>query len=43
MRKLINLIKDIYQNDKQGFFGMVAWAVMFYVLYWFVLPIIMGV
>ncbi len=43
MRKLFNLIKEIYQTDKQGLYFMVAWAVMFYVLYWFILPVIMGV
>ena len=43
MKKLINFFKDMYQTDKQGLCFMVAWAVMFYVLYWFVLPIIMGV
>ncbi len=43
MRKLFNFFKEMYQTDKQGLLLMVAWAVMFYVIYWIILPIIMGV
>ena len=43
MRKLFNLIKEIYQTDKEGLFGMIILSVFFYLLYFMILPIIMGV
>ena len=42
MKKITDYIKDFYQTDQEGLFGSIAIAIVGYLLFWHILPIILG-